>query len=553
MKTTHPSIHWTLRASREMRRSLAKRVCACPSSPLRTAGKGDKTAGNPNPEHACEVLKAWQDVIGEILRKTFRDAHSIVVMQQLRGYRPSDEKCILLIETFGDEEGDAFGRDEGGRYVIRIGPPEVIDEEAARWNCCRPVGLRHDIVFLPLQMGGRVDKGTKENGPPSLASVYYGDAQQLIGVEQVVTFEEAAIKCVLTGLPTIESVLQVIDEIYERMGHLLYSQSFVDDPAYWDTESEERTAANRAPGSPAVNREQQPDLLPYRHLGDAVNLWENRSHLDRIRRQANSAPSRTPDGEHVFQDPIDYLRFLEVRVPWLLHGTHESNSGPRSEERTLPAGEGDSGLGSPEERDVIPRSLRGCAHGDLHGRNILVAVVHDRAMWPAVFDYEDMGSCNPIGWDFVKLETELKIRCLATMVRRKVGGLVPEAAGYMSTECLMRFREFEQDLNLSTEKYHRASDWKIDPGEPVPTRRLKRLMLEIRRMASNQMGTDRGRPNDWLEEYYFLLMCYGVRTSRFPNLPPIERLAAYLSAGMAAAHLSYVRRRLREEWKLTAL
>ena len=54
--------------------------------------------------------------------------------------------------------------------------------------------------------------------------------------------------------------------------------------------------------------------------------------------------------------------------------------------------------------------LRGCAHGDLHGRNILVGIVRDQAMWPTVFDYEDMGPCNLIGWDFVKLETELKIR-----------------------------------------------------------------------------------------------------------------------------------------------
>ena len=64
--------------------------------------------------------------------------------------------------------------------------------------------------------------------------------------------------------------------------------------------------------------------------------------------------------------------------------------------------------------DLIPRMLRGCAHGDLHGRNILVGIVRDQAMWPTVFDYEDMGPCNLIGWDFVKLETELKIRAYPT-------------------------------------------------------------------------------------------------------------------------------------------
>ena len=63
--------------------------------------------------------------------------------------------------------------------------------------------------------------------------------------------------------------------------------------------------------------------------------------------------------------------------------------------------------------------LRGCAHGDLHGRNILVGIVRDQAMWPTVFDYEDMGPCNLIGWDFVKLETELKIPGLSRRLRRR--------------------------------------------------------------------------------------------------------------------------------------
>ena len=54
-------------------------------------------------------------------------------------------------------------------------------------------------------------------------------------------------------------------------------------------------------------------------------------------------------------------------------------------------------------------------------------------------------------------------------------------------------------------------------------------------------GGNLGRPNDWLEEYYFLLACYGVYTGRFENLQPRERVAALLSSGVAAARLSWPR------------
>ena len=64
----------------------------------------------------------------------------------------------------------------------------------------------------------------------------------------------------------------------------------------------------------------------------------------------------------------------------------------------------------------------------------------------------------------------------------------------------------------------------------------------IRHMASEQLGESHGRPNDWLEEYYFLLLCYGAFTSRFENLQIRERHGALLSAGVAAARLTWPRR-----------
>ncbi len=60
----------------------------------------------------------------------------------------------------------------------------------------------------------------------------------------------------------------------------------------------------------------------------------------------------------------------------------------------------------------LPETRVGRAHGDLHGRNILLGVRRSAAQYPAVFDYGGMGESNVLAWDFAKLETELKVRLL---------------------------------------------------------------------------------------------------------------------------------------------
>ena len=56
-----------------------------------------------------------------------------------------------------------------------------------------------------------------------------------------------------------------------------------------------------------------------------------------------------------------------------------------------------------------------------------------------------------------------------------------------------------------TEDCHLNRDWP-EAGDPAtPEERLRAILLAIRRMAAQQLGASHGRPNDWLEEYYFLL------------------------------------------------
>ncbi len=185
----------------------------------------------------------------------------------------------------------------------------------------------------------------------------------------------------------------------------------------------------------------------------------------------------------------------------------------------------------PMPRDLIPYMLRGCAHGDLHGRNILVGLIHDRALWPTVFDYEDMGPCNLCGWDFVKLETELKIRAYRDILSRK------------EKEFREGVRDQELKLNKATEEHHQDGTWPPVREEADPVDRLQAALLEIRHLASIHLGSNRGRAKRWLEEYYFLLAAYGITVATFGNLERRELLAAYVAAGVATARLSWPRRR----------
>jgi hypothetical protein len=180
--------------------------------------------------------------------------------------------------------------------------------------------------------------------------------------------------------------------------------------------------------------------------------------------------------------------------------------------------------GRPAVRDLVPRMLRGCAHGDLHGRNVLVGIVRDRARWPAVFDYERMGPDNLLAWDFVKMETELKERAYPT--------LFPNES---PSPYIRAVQDFEVRLAQQTEACYNGARWPEVEDRAEPASRLRALLLALRQQAALHLGHDRGRPREWLDEYYFALACYGAQVGRFANLNRPELIGAFVSAGVATA------------------
>jgi hypothetical protein len=438
------------------------------------------------------AFEAKMHDLERILAQTFPQT-TVVVHDQYVSYRRSDEKLVLLVEV----HDPAYQR----TAVVKIAPPERLRREIAGWQSCCPIGLGHDLVFMTLEE----HRDQAQPGSP-LVSLVYSDAQQLLGVDRTITLEAALLDAVRYGNPTLSSVDFVLTQLFERLGLLLYARSFVDDPA----------------------REDYVFDLPGLH--GKLKLWEEDDPPRNTRQDVNTA-ALTQTG--AFRDPVEFLRYVEAFVPWeLAPAVAPGEPRPSKVQRPTPS----PGPADRTPADLLPRLLRGCAHGDLHGRNVLVGIIRNRALWPAVFDYEDMSPRNLPGWDFVKLETELKARAYPGLF----AGL--SIQGYIEA-----VQHFEMELNEQTEACHRSWKWSaLRDDEPTPADRLRAVLLAIRHQAARHLGEDRGRAGEWLHEYYFLLACYGVSVSSFQNLLPLERAGAYLSAGVATARYLWYRQ---EQWE----
>ncbi|MBI1917937.1 MAG: NUDIX domain-containing protein [Planctomycetes bacterium] len=432
-----------------------------------------EAVGNQGPN----ALDTAMTTLNDRLQRLFPGARAVVVQDQYLGYRRRDDEFILLVEVDGSNRP--------GRHVVKLANEERLNAELHAWESCRPHGLRHDLVFMTLDPCRDGDR---------LLGLVYADAQQFLGVPAT-SLEDAFLGAVCHGTPSPASLADVFAQLYERVGHLLYQTSYPDnpdDPAFvLDVPRLQTSLAawTRPDGEPARVRQY-------------VNIW--------------AAPDRG-----AFRDPVDYLDCVCQGVPWRGDAT-EDGEGEIHQPAHHP--------GDPEPGDLVPRMLRGCAHGDLHGRNVLVGIVRDRARWPAVFDYEKMGARNLLAWDFVKMEHELKVRAYPSLFPNE-----------RASQFIRAVQDFEVRLAQQTEACYNGTSWPQVDDRAEPAERLRTLLLALRQQAALHLGTDRNRPRQWLDEYYFALACYGIHVGRFDNLDRPELLGAYLSAGVATARFLWYR------------
>ena len=394
-------------------------------------------------------------------------------------------------------------------HVVKLGRREKVANDYDGWRKC--VLQRNFASRIMVSL-------SKRELPGERAAVVYEDAYRFFGTpdegQGPQSLETVVFWSVMDNKPSPESVERVIRQIYTDLYRWFYRASKADPEA-----------AHR---------------FYQARLRRAMDRWRNDSWRTELRRDLLWLLCSHDDldaFDHVaFLDPFDY-------VSWALTSRR------------------------------FPQTLVGRSHGDLHGRNVYVGVQRREAEYPAVFDYGEMDSSNVLVWDFVKLETELKVRLLAQLYAdphaQEVLFSLEDQHGlqksrlkrsewptaHLNAHSLRAHRvefafKFESVLALLTDHIHKLSDpSSAEPpggrritGEPRLDRALG-ILLRVRQEAALFLGDGqphRGQCGLWKDEYYFALAVYGLSTAKF-DYKESEAAFALVSAGVAAARTEMAR------------
>lgn len=456
------------------------------------------------------------------LRQTFavETPDSIVVKQRFRGF--SDEpmrKLILAVEVQGGESGHSA--------VVKIGPGDRARSDFSGWNSCaarRGITSRMYIAPILRKLSG------------NRAAIIYPDVYQYYfnngRDDEPKELESIVESCIRTAYPSVESVDRVLVQVYSEGFRCFYRD------AVEDTQKKSILDAIL----PSLRFHNSDPVLERWNTSEFLSLRRNAAWLADVRRSPGSLDR--PD----YIDPVDYARWVLASCGLF----------------------GNSGQGDriPLSTHSIPSMLIGPAHGDLHGRNIIVGVVRGEAEWPAVFDFDTMAPDNLVAWDFGKLEHELKCRLFPQLVetaedRRLIQSQLrmtprePLPASVPLTEDDHRIQndvermeimfEIEKVLRSWTRQISSRSqairaDAQFSPviSEKTPLGRALRIIFRIRREAALSLGFERqGRETVWQDEYYFGLMVYGVVVAKWHSASE-HMMWSLMSAGVAAASLTQV-------------
>jgi hypothetical protein len=399
------------------------------------------------------------------LALAFPDADDVIVLELHQGFRPRVGEYIV--------HADVHRATRPGTVIVKIAEHARLEQEWNAWRNCRPHAQNGDTVFMAL------NDCRHPSDPQQIVALVYQDAQSHIPSDEIVSLETAVVRSVQWGSPHPHSLVETLRTLYEPVDRALYVSARVDTP--------ETLGITLNPQRGTAARRSLADYLPAWGTGDAGS----------VRRQVGAALMPCHPR---YIDPIDYMEFLEA----------ELRSG-------VPAGQ------------LFPRRLRGPAHGDLHGRNVLVGIDDHRAGAPALFDYEHMSCDNLLCWDFVKLETETKIRALAAYLPRTDVGMYA-----------LRVEAIETRIAEQTRECRHRREWRTHATD-TPDDRLCAIVLGIREQAEVHLGARRNRNGDWHHEYNFMLACYGVSTVNYGNHSPEEQTATLVSAGVSAAQYEHGR------------
>lgn len=428
-------------------------------------------------------------------------AKEVVVTQRFSGFSDEPQKKLIIAVEIQFSHGY-------NAHVVKLGDTDQVDGDCAGWDQC---ATRHGIAsrMFIAPVSGPISEHRQAVIYSDVYQYYFDNGRD----DKPQELEFVIERSISNNTPTYTSVERVLTQVFTEAHRCFYKQAKVD-PTAQQIMHGIRRSLRIGESHEVLARWQRPDFQQLRR--DAA--WLTSVH-------------RVPDclDRPSYIDPVDFMR-------WVCEG----------------------GTGR------LPEMLIGPAHGDLHGRNIIVGTMRDEAEWPAVFDFDKMANDNIVAWDFAKLEIELKCRLFQQLLDsaeerdqlRQLLDIQPlpplpttlrltpeESQVQQRAEMLELIYAIEQRLDSWTKQLTRVSLAKrLDAtfvGE-IPTNtpfgRAMQIIFRIRKEAAIYLGFERHREDKWLDEYYFALACYGVASAKWQSAN--DHMAWVLvSAGVACAHL----------------
>ncbi|TWU04692.1 hypothetical protein Pla52n_27340 [Stieleria varia] len=462
-------------------------------------------------------------ICNSLLRSAFPDA-TVFVLDRLGGFDQSKLQHVLTVEVFQDIPAalkqtplHELPENSHQAHVIKIGIQKNLDDEVRGWKAICPHGLHHDSTLLPLYDLPAV---VEDTSGAQWGAVMYANATRTIGDGKVSTLESVTLNACLHGLPKYQDVATCIRRVLSRMEDHVYRRSR---EVSLETLSPEMLLGHlcHAPFNDPIAKPNDPTALQQSKLGWSFRLWQTQVENLRVVRdtsrclyQLHSDLQRHGDSLAP-RNPIDDLQDL-IRTMLAIANDEFTESAP-------------SAMNLDQLAGWLPSLIRGCAHGDLHGRNVLVGCYRDDVDNPTVFDYELSRSDLLIGWDFVKLECELKSRCLITMYEKH------DMQGFIAAVYAFEQKLAEKTAETRNVSWHQLLSLPAD----TPESRLQHLLLAIRQEAAHSLDRD-DRRGEWYQEYLMLQLIYGVSTVRYQQSPRMKT-AVYIGASVAASRSRWTR------------
>ena len=465
-------------------------------------------------DSVCEQLRVD---LTQLFDKTTGYARPRVLVPRLfSGYSHDyDVKVVLAVEV---TLADGYER-----HIVKLGPRKKVEKDFRGWQECTTGRMVASRIFAPVR---KVDLGQER------VAVMYRDAYSLFGPEEQINdaapvlLEQAIFRAVQDEEPDTLSAQRAISHVFTDLGVWFYRNATENAGAAIDFYSKHlRLRKKDAPADNVLSCWQEfADRMAVRRHAVWVLCGRDAADADPV-----SKPAR-------YLDPVDY-------VSWAMNAT----DGKR-----------------------IPPTLVGRAHGDLHARNILVGIRRGEVQYPAVFDYGDMGNRNVVAWDFAKLETELKVRMLSSIVGNESvfrwlleksglrangsnGGQVePSIANARRADRMAAFFAFEELLTELSSLIEDERDVdRVRDLTPPPTGvetldRMLGIILRVRQEAAYWAGFKHPKRHLlWKDELHFALGVYGLLNVRW-DYSAWEREAALISSGVALASMPCAPSLLRE-------